>query len=209
MPQKKHTLSLDRRQFLFKAVPACSLLCFGGSAFSEKSGGESKPWFLQDKHKFDDIYNGNLTFRQYYANRYSEVIELSQALCEEFGKNRMMKFMKRHTRKKMLDYGRRHAERSPDNTFQSYANTFRSPMYETPLTMEIVEDTEKAFEVKVTECIWAETFVAAEAGDIGFVLVCYGDYAWAEGFNPQIEMVRDKTLMQGDDCCNHRYLWKG
>ena len=117
--------------------------------------------------------------------------------------------MKRYTHKKMLEYGRRHAERSPDNTFQSYVNTFRSPMYEQPLTMEIVEDDEKTFEVKVTECIWAETFLEAEAGDIGFALVCYGDYAWAEGFNRQIKMVRDKTLMQGHDLCNHRYIWKG
>jgi hypothetical protein len=25
-------------------------------------------------------------------------------------------------------------------------------------------------------------------------------------FNPDIKMVRDKILMQGHDCCNHRYL---
>jgi len=32
--------------------------------------------------------------------------------------------------------------------------------------------------------------------------------AFARAFNPQFEMVRDKTLMQGHDCCSHRYLWK-
>jgi len=47
--------------------------------------------------------------------------------------------------------------------------------------MEIVEDTETAFEIKVTECIWATTFRQAEAGDFGYAAICFGDYAWAEG----------------------------
>ena len=57
--------------------------------------------------------------------------------------------------------------------------------------MEIVEDTDTAFELKVGECIWADTFRRAE------------------GFNSKIEMVRDLTLMQGHSICNHCYLWKG
>lgn len=209
MSPEKQVPGLGRRQFLFKAVPACSMLCFAGGVLAAASRTEGKPWLPQAKHKFDGAYNNNLTLRQYYADRYSEVIELSRALFKEFGKNRMLRFMKRNTREKMLEYGQRHAQRSPDNTFQSYVNTFRSPMYERPLTMEIVEDSGGIFEVRVTECIWAETFLEARAGDIGFVLVCYGDYAWAEGFNPRIEMIRDKTLMQGYECCNHRYIWKG
>lgn len=88
----------------------------------------------------------------------------------------------------------------------TYVNQFRSG-YESTLTKEIVEDTEKAFELKVTECIWADTFLRAKAGDIGYAWVCWGDYSWAEGFNPKVKMIRDKTLMQGHDCCNHRYVY--
>ena len=61
----------------------------------------------------------------------------------------------------------------------------------------------------MTECIWAKTFLDYKLGDIGHAHVCWGDYAWAQGFNPKIRMVRDKTLMQGHACCNHRYLWEG
>ncbi len=57
--------------------------------------------------------------------------------------------------------------------------------------------------------ILASTFLVAKAGDIGWASVCFGDYAWAEGFNPKIKLVRDKTLMQGHDICNHRYIWMG
>ena len=27
-----------------------------------------------------------------------------------------------------------------------------------------------------------------------------------ERFNPKMRMIRTKTLMQGDDCCNNRYI---
>ena len=72
--------------------------------------------------------------------------------------------------------------------------------------MGIVEDTESAFEIKVSECLWAETFRAQDAGDIGFAWICYADYSWPQGFNPKLKMIRDKTLMEGHEYCNHRYV---
>lgn len=30
-----------------------------------------------------------------------------------------------------------------------------------------------------------------------------------QDYNPKIKMVRVKTLMKGDVCCNHRYEWTG
>ena len=75
--------------------------------------------------------------------------------------------------------------------------------------MEVVEDTDAAFEIKVTECLWAQTFRKADAADLGAACICHPDYAAIEAFNPDYEMVRDKTLMEGHDCCNHRYRRKG
>ena len=69
--------------------------------------------------------------------------------------------------------------------------------------------TEKAFELKVTECIWASTFLEANMGEFGYAWICWGDYAWAKSFNPKIKLVRDKTLMQGNDYCNHKYIFEG
>jgi hypothetical protein len=47
------------------------------------------------------------------------------------------------------------------------------------------------------------------AADIGFATVCFTDYATAAAFNPKLKMIRSKTLMQGHDCCNHRYVMEG
>jgi hypothetical protein len=86
---------------------------------------------------------------------------------------------------------------------------FSSPFYSHVLTYTIVEDTEKVFEKRITECLFAKTFREADASDIGYATQCYGDYGRAEGFNPKIRLTLTKTLMQGDDYCNHRWVWEG
>ena len=99
------------------------------------------------------------------------------------------------------------ARNSPDRSFQTFVATFRPPRYANTLTHEVVEDTENAFQLKVTECIWAEVFKEAGLdGEIGYAAVCNMDNTWPTAFNPRFRMERTKTLMQGDEECNHRYL---
>lgn len=41
--------------------------------------------------------------------------------------------------------------------------------------------------------------------ELGFLLVCTGDFAVAEGFGPDIKLTRTQTIMQGADHCDFRY----
>ena len=61
-------------------------------------------------------------------------------------------------------------------------------------------------EVRVTRCLWAETFRGADAADIGYAFVCHPDFASTTAFNPKMRMIRTKTLMQGHEYCNHRWV---
>ena len=52
----------------------------------------------------------------------------------------------------------------------------------------------------------ADLFVEpASEADLGAVLSCNRDYSLIEGFNPEIELVRTQTIMQGAPCCTFRY----
>jgi len=198
----------ERRRFI-TAMPLCALACFGcrdAVASSLAAGFPDED--EKSVHKFDKEIDQKLTSRHLFNLQYRGTIELARNLAGDLGKDKVIELMKKYTRKTLLEYGRRQAKQVGDDSFAAYVNTFRGG-YESSLTMEIVEDNPKAFELKVTECLWATTFRQAEAGDIGFAAVCYGDYAWAEGFNPKIKMIRDKTLMEGHSCCNHRYVWTG
>jgi hypothetical protein len=196
-----------RRLFLTRVAPACALLCFGAQDVLAAARAGSEPQAERaDAHKFDGDIGRQLTVRQYFDSRYGEYILLAKAIEKEMGRERATEFLKKFTTDKMTEYGKRQADRLKANDFESYVSQFRSG-YDKTLTMEIVEDADTAFEIKVTECIWADVFRRADAGDIGYCSVCWGDYAWAKSFNEKISLVRDKTLMQGHDYCNHRYIW--
>ena len=196
-----------RRTFITKVVPACALTCL--AARNVLALAQTDDVVQEAAHKFDKELGRKLTYRQMFSQQYREFIDLAKAIEKEWGTERTMEFLKARSAERMTKQGRKQAEAAPDNNFESYVNMFRSGHYDDLLTMEIVEDTEKAFELEVTECIWADVFLRAGAGNIGFAAVCWGDYAWASSYNEKIEMVRDKTLMQGHHCCNHRYIWKG
>ena len=207
MFNKSTLVELDRRHFLSKVMPACALACFGlgNTVVLAQDTKGSTP--LEDVHKFDEEFGRTLTYRQYYDSRYSEFIQLAKALEKELGREKTMAFLKKYTEERMLQNGKILASKLPDNSFQTGMDLYRDrERYKNTLTMEIIEDTERAFELKVTECIWAASFLNAGAGEIGYASVCYGDYALAEGFNPKIKLIRDKTLMQGHEYCNHRYI---
>jgi hypothetical protein len=183
--------------------------CLGTGNLFALTSPKTEAAIQEEKHKFEKEFGRKLTNKQFYAVRYGEFIQLAKALEKEMGKEKLIEFLTKTTHERMAKTGQNHAKNSPDNSFKTYVSTFRPPKYKDALTHEVVEDTETAFELKVTECIWAKTFLDAKAGDIGFAQICIGDYTWAESFNPKIKMVRDKTLMQGHEICNHRYIWTG
>ena len=67
---------------------------------------------------------------------------------------------------------------------------------------EVIRKGPDALEVKVNRCLHAETFQRFNATDIGMKMICMGDFAVVEGFNPDMKLRRPKTLMAGDDCCH-------
>jgi predicted ArsR family transcriptional regulator len=67
---------------------------------------------------------------------------------------------------------------------------------------EVIRKSRNALEVKVHRCAHADAFRELDSTDVGMRLICMGDYAVVEGFNPEISFKRPKTLMAGDDMCH-------
>jgi hypothetical protein len=73
---------------------------------------------------------------------------------------------------------------------------------------QVVEETGEALRFRVTKCPLAARMRELGAGEIGFAYYCAYDYGFCQGLNPEIVFERTKTLMSGDDCCNHGYVLK-
>jgi hypothetical protein len=200
---------MTRRGFLSGLAPFCALTCLGMDKARAWNFSKDDQAQKSSGHKFDKPYSRPLTFRQVSDMRYRNFISLAKDLEKEMGKEALIEFLKKRTLAQLLDEGKAYAKRSSDTSFRTFSNIFKNPWMEATLVMEIIEDTDTVFEVKVTECLVGDTFLRAKAGEIGNAAICMGDYTFAEGFNPKIKMIRDKTLTLGQAYCNHRYVWQG
>ncbi|MCD6369283.1 MAG: L-2-amino-thiazoline-4-carboxylic acid hydrolase [Thermoproteales archaeon] len=71
---------------------------------------------------------------------------------------------------------------------------------------EIVRKSDKVLEVVAKKCLHAEIFNDLNAEKVGLKLICMGDDAATEGYNPKLKLRRPKILMRGDDVCH--FIWE-
>ena len=71
-------------------------------------------------------------------------------------------------------------------------------------TEEIVTEPNR-YEFDVTRCRYADMYREIGYGDLGEILSCARDFAFGQGFNPNIELTRDSTILGGQDTCTFRY----
>lgn len=150
-----------------------------------------------------------MTYRRYASISQRSFIDFARFMQKELGEEKVIELIKKSTEERMREQAKADIKRLGGTDFKTYISIFRDPRMLASLNMEIIEDTDTVFEIRVTDCLSAESFLPSKAGDIGYAAVCWGDYNWASDFNPKIKMVRDKTLMQGHDYCNHKYMWIG
>ena len=103
---------------------------------------------------------------------------------------------------KIREHWRRIAEETERQDPEIFLSLFSKEAHD----YEVIRRSKKALEVVVKKCIHAEVFKKYNAQHIGLKLICSGDEAVAEGYNPKIKFRRPKILMRGDDCCH--FIWE-
>ncbi len=198
--------TIDRRELLTRTAPACAVACLGLGRFPGLAGLGQTPT-QQGQHKFDVPQDISLSSRQRTQMMYRGLIQFVQVLNSELGEPELVRLLNLMSADVGRQVGARQAQNSPDTSFQTFVQVFRPPNFENSLTHEVVEDTEKVFGLEVRECVSADVMRSAGLdGEIGHAAVCNMDYFWPPAFNPNFKMERTKTLMQGHDICNHRYI---
>ena len=72
----------------------------------------------------------------------------------------------------------------------------------------VLKQTPDAFEFNVTRCRYAQFYQELNEPELGFLLVCSGDYPLTEGLSPDLELTRTQTIMQGASHCDFRWRMK-
>ncbi len=193
----------DRRVFL-KAFCAGSFLCLGCNRLQAATDGEPR----QAADSF--LADARMSFKDVWAFAYARgSVPLLKALAEDLGRERLVEMVKAASTRTVEASVRKQAPPAPGNTLDAFVADTLDPgnwFWTHVVSLDVVEKTPRVVEVRVRRCLWAQTFREANAGDIGYAMVCHTDFAAAPAFNPKMRMTRTKTLMQGDDHCNHRWV---
>jgi predicted ArsR family transcriptional regulator len=125
------------------------------------------------------------------------------ALREIFGE-RVEEIVKENRAKKIEAEWRKIAEAHGRNDIQGMKDTLWKWVLDEGIEYEVT-DSEEGTQFRVTRCPFAEMAQELGAADWGFICYCEDDPPMVAGFNPEMGFRRTKTLMEGDEYCDHYY----
>jgi len=200
----------SRRDFITRIFPICALSCFGMQhLFASELNENISSTQVDYTHKFQEEMDVKITYKKWIQHRHNKYIGLLKHLKKDIGYKKLLKLLKKAGYAENLALGKRFSNKITNmNTFAKPFRDENSNVGHT-IVREIIEDNEKVFEMKITECLTEEIFREADACDLGYACVCHADFGLTEGMDLDIKLIRTKTLMQGHDCCNHKYVLQG
>jgi len=204
---------LTRRNFFKGAVPGCAAVCLAlksGALFAQAAPEAAapatgpRPEAGPGKHKFDLPMRRPLTYREFMTVQYAyHFIPFLRILEKDIGHERVIEILQK--------FSLWEAETGAQETVQARGKNDLSIFKEdynpqTPsLTTEVLEDSERVWRIKITECLWARVWSDANAADLGYAAVCAGDTPYAGFINPKIALELQGTIMEGKPHCILRY----
>ncbi len=216
---KPSNLASSRREFLQGLFPAGALLYSGCSLLLTSSRLQNNSQNTPAKHKF--LEDSGLTMREAFRFAFLwNYIPMMQALAAQIGREKFIEMLREATDIYWGQQARNFAQQLQKKDLYAYFGMdtleptvdnaeHRKHFWSLAISTQRIGATPKSYEMKVTECLWAQTFREANAGDIGFASICYGDEVMAAAFDQRLKFTRTKVLMKGDDCCHFRLVWEG
>jgi hypothetical protein len=92
-----------------------------------------------------------------------------------------------------------------ETTLDAFAGTLDRWCEGGALETELIERSAERLAFNVTRCRYAEMYRALGLADLGSSLSCQRDFALVQGFNPQIQLTRTQTIMEGASHCDFRF----
>jgi len=159
------------------------------------------------KNKFE------VSYENFMLGHFQPTVGLIRKFSTEIGEEKALMLAGEFIEEFSVMQTKQMVKDNPIENFEQFKETFKKHMttefMKNSSSFTIVEDSDEKLKFKITECLWAEAMKKLEFdGEKGYKICCDADYAMAKAFHPNVKLTRDKTIMQGDECCNHCYEWE-
>jgi hypothetical protein len=136
--------------------------------------------------------------------------QIAAALIEEysqqFGRKKALSVAAGVVRRLAREAGQKLAMQRGKNTLVELAAIAKDIWAaEQSLDIEFLQQSETRLDFNVTRCRYAEMYAGLGVKEFGFVLSCSRDQTFSQGFNPNINLTRTHTIMQGHSFCDFRF----
>jgi len=145
---------------------------------------------------------GVLLRRQIEARVLAPIVE---AFAAEFGRERTLEIVGETIKQIARRQGREIAQRTGTNDIEGLVARQGAWRMDDALRTTTLVQTAEQFDYNVTRCRYAEMYKELDMPELGFLLSCNRDFAFGEGFNPELALTRTQTIMQGASYCDFRY----
>ncbi|NCZ28671.1 MAG: 2-amino-thiazoline-4-carboxylic acid hydrolase [Betaproteobacteria bacterium] len=138
----------------------------------------------------------------------AQVIEpIWEVLVARLGETTARDILDKAIRKAAVEEGRMMAAASPggDTSMPAFIRLYDNWKTGGALETQTLTADADRFDFDVTRCRYAEMYREMGLEAIGDLLSCNRDGTFVEGYNPDITMEREHTIMQGHGRCTFRY----
>ncbi|NCW00951.1 MAG: 2-amino-thiazoline-4-carboxylic acid hydrolase [Betaproteobacteria bacterium] len=134
-----------------------------------------------------------------------------EVLVARLGETTARDILDKAIRKAAVEEGRMMAAASPggDTSMPAFIRLYDNWKTGGALETQTLTADADRFDFDVTRCRYAEMYREMGLEAIGDLLSCNRDGTFVEGYNPDITMEREHTIMQGHGRCTFRYrMWR-
>jgi hypothetical protein len=127
---------------------------------------------------------------------------LLRALGEEFDRERVWEITRKVIQEIAREQGAQLANSVEVNDLEHFAIAQETWKKDNAIQIEVLEQRRKKFSFNVFRCRYVEMYQHLGVPELGKMLSCNRDFAFIEGFNPNIQLIRTQTIMEGSDICD-------
>lgn len=133
------------------------------------------------------------------------IVPLIRAVSQRIGKDEALAILKEVNQQEAFQRGQSMIRIEGQNGIEELVKDVDSWGVGGVWEMEVLEQTSTTYFFNVFRCPYYEKYLELGVEEFGVALSCCRDEPFARGFNPRLQLVRTKTIMEGADHCDFRY----
>lgn len=145
---------------------------------------------------------GVLARRETEARVLTPVIE---AMAEAFGREKVLEILRDTIIRVANEQGAELAEAMGGDGPDEFMESMKYWKQDNALEIDVLDQSEDKLAFNVTGCRYAQMYKALGIPELGAVLSCNRDFAFAEGFNRNAKLTRTQTILSGASHCDFRF----